>query len=209
VTAVLNVVLLSLAGLSFLGAASFVLKALGARSSVNRQAYSVGQVEAKRASQVNWIRALFLFLAGLIFLGIFAVRPLIMGRAATPEPTPAIPVVDPNPTLPSATLPPMPATPTTPLSTSPPATPPAEPTTAPTPTTAITTATVSSGVGVWLRGSPSTSGQQLEWLLDGTVVTLLSGQETADGLLWQQVVMETGVEGWVARDFLAINEPAP
>jgi hypothetical protein len=68
---------------------------------------------------------------------------------------------------------------------------------------------VSSGVGVWLRGAPSTSAEQLEWLLDGTAVTLLSGQETADDLLWQQVRTEAGVEGWVARDFLTVSEPAP
>jgi hypothetical protein len=82
-------------------------------------------------------------------------------------------------------------------------------TAAPTATSAPTTATVSSGVGVWLRGAPSTSGEQLEWLLDGTVVTLLAGQETADDLLWQQVRTEAGVEGWVARDFLAVSEPPP
>ncbi len=65
------------------------------------------------------------------------------------------------------------------------------------------TATVSSGVGVWLRGAPSTTGEQLEWLLDGTTRHPLPGQETADDLLWQQVRTEAGVEGWVARDFLA------
>jgi hypothetical protein len=200
---------LSLAGLSLLGAAYFVLKGLGARSSINRQAYSVGQVEAKRASQVNWIRALFLFLTGLIFLGIFAVRPFLTGRGAAPEPTPAIPTSDPNVTQPIPTLTSAPPTPTIPQPTNAPATPSAEPTIAPTPTATVTTATVSSGVGVWLRGSPGTAGQQLEWLLDGTVVTLLPGQETADDLLWQQVMTETGVEGWVARDFLAVNEPAP
>ena len=78
----------------------------------------------------------------------------------------------------------------------------AAPAVAPTPQTA----TVSSGVGVWLRGAPSTTGEQLEWLLDGTLVTLLPGQQTADDLLWQQVRTEAGVEGWVARDFLAISE---
>ena len=39
-----------------------------------------------------------------------------------------------------------------------------------------------------------------------TLVTLLPGQQTADDLLWQQVRTEAGVEGWVARDFLAISE---
>ena len=66
---------------------------------------------------------------------------------------------------------------------------------------------VSSGVGVWLRGAPSTTGEQLEWLLDGTLVTLLGQQETADDLLWEQVRTEGGVEGWVASDFLSITAP--
>ena len=209
-TAVLNIVLLSLAGLSLLVALYFVLKALGARSNVHRQAYNVGQVEAKRDSQVNWLRAAFSLLIGLIFVGVFAVRPLISPRQApAPAPTPTLPAsdVDAAPTEP-ATLMPLVAT-TEPEPTSPPASPSPEATAAPTATTAPVTAAVSSGVGVWLRGAPSTSGEQLEWLLDGTIVTLLAGQETADDLLWQQVRTEAGGEGWVARDFLTVNESAP
>ena len=41
-----------------------------------------------------------------------------------------------------------------------------------------------------------------KWLLGA----LLPGQETADDLLWQQVRTEAGIEGWVARDFLAVSE---
>ena len=204
VSVVINVVLLSLAGLCLLAGVAFIFKGLGARSRITRQAYSVGQVEAKRTSQVHWIRAGFFFVAGLLFLGIFAVRPLFsrVGEVA-PEPTPTTaPTAAPTATIPVvvATDPPTP--------TSPPVTPTAAATSAPTPTTAPITAAVSSGVGVWLRGAPSTSGEQLEWLLDGTIVTLLAGQETADDLLWQQVRTETGVEGWVANDFLTINQPA-
>ena len=83
-----------------------------------------------------------------------------------------------------------------------------EPTSAPTntPEPASNTAVVSSGVGVWLRGTPSTTGEQLEWLLDGTVLTLLTGQETADGLVWQQVQTDTDLTGWVAADFILISE---
>ncbi len=206
-TTVLNIVLLSLAALSILGALYFLAKGLGARSSIHRQAYSVGQVEARRSSMVHWIRAGFLLVAGLIFLGIFAVRPLLSGRAAAPTPAPTqaaatfAPQVTPNATTP-------PETPAAPAAASPttlPASPTPQATVAPTVTTAPQTATVSSGVGVWLRGAPSTTGEQLEWLLDGTVVTLLPGQQTADDLLWQQVRTEAGVEGWVARDFLTVS----
>ena len=205
-TTVLNIVLLSLAGLSALGALYFLAKGLGARSSIHRQAYSVGQVEARRTSLLNWVRAGFFFLVALIFIGIFAVRPLLSGREPAPAPTPTLPVatlapqVTPLATEPAATLP---------AQTSPtvlPTSPTAAATAAPTATTAPQTATVSSGVGVWLRGAPSTTGEQLEWLLDGTTVTLLPGQETADDLLWQQVRTAAGVEGWVAGDYLAVSE---
>ena len=206
--AVLNIVLLSLAGLSLLVALYFVLKALGARSNVHRQANNVGQVEAKRDSQVNWLRAAFALLFGLIFVGVFAVRPLI-SPSQTPAPAPTLPAsdVDVAPTEASTQTPTLPPAELQP--TSPPASPSPEATAAPTATTAPVTATVSSGVGVWLRGAPSTSGEQLEWLLDGTIVTLLGQQQTADDLEWQQVVTDSGVEGWVASDFLALTEPAP
>jgi hypothetical protein len=207
VTTVLNIVLLSLAGLSVLGALYFLLKGLGARSRINRQAYSVGQVEARRTSLLNWVRAGFLFLAALIFLGIFAVRPLLSGREPDVVPTPALatatvaPGVTPQATVPTTAAAPQASPTVLPASPTPEAT--TAPTLAPTPQTA----TVSSGVGVWLRGAPSTTGEQLEWLLDGTLVTLLPGQQTADDLLWQQVRTEAGVEGWVARDFLAVSSP--
>lgn len=209
-TVVLNVVLLSAAAISILAALYFVMKAVGARSNVHRQAYNVGQVEAKRASQVNWIRAAIMLVIGLIFIGIFAVRPLVSRVVSAPEPTATIPAAETIPAdTPTLEQTPLPVRTVEPTATTPIASPSPEATAAPTATTAPTTATVSSGVGVWLRGAPSTSGEQLEWLLDGTVVTLLSGQETADDLLWQQVRIESGVEGWVARDFLTVVEPAP
>jgi len=208
VTTVLNIVLLSLAGFSVLAALYFVAKGLGARSRIHRQAYSVGQVEARRTSHVYWIRAAFLVVVALIFVAAFAIRPLITG--GSPEPTP---------TLPATLAPQQTAAPTTGAApttapaqttpTGPPPSPTAAATAAPTATITPQTATVSSGVGVWLRGAPGTTGAQLEWLLDGTLVTLLPGQQTADDLLWQQVRTEAGVEGWVAMDFLTINATTP
>lgn len=205
---VLNIVLLSLVGLLVLAALYFASKALGARSSVHRQAYNVGQAEAKRTSQIYWVRAAFSLIVGLIVLGIFAVRPLFSGLGATTAvPTPTVSAVEIEPTLAVATEPAVQVT-LQPTPTSPPS-PTAQVTAEPTATAAPVTAVVSSAVGVWLRGTPSTSGEQLEWLLDGTVVTLLAGQETADDLSWQQVRTEAGVEGWVARDFLSVTEPTP
>jgi hypothetical protein len=58
-----------------------------------------------------------------------------------------------------------------------------------------------------LRDLPGTESEQLEWLLEGTILTVLSGQETANDLLWQQVQTEDGLIGWVASDFIVIDEP--
>jgi SH3-like domain-containing protein len=65
---------------------------------------------------------------------------------------------------------------------------------------------VTSEVGVWLRGTPSTEGEQLEWVLGGTILTVLPGQQTADDFDWQQVRTPAGNEGWVAVDFIQIDE---
>lgn len=201
---VLNIVLLSLVALSILVGIIFIARGFGSRSSVHRQAYNVGQTEARRMSRVNWIRGLVFFGLGLIFLGLFAILQFIspfesetVSTAPTRSPTLTIPPAA------TATTQPTPE----PSPTFDTASPTPEPTVAPTDTPAPLTAVVSSGVGVWLRGAPSTAGQQLEWLLDGTVVTLLPEQQTADDLLWQQVQAEDGQVGWVAYDFLIIGEP--
>jgi hypothetical protein len=47
----------------------------------------------------------------------------------------------------------------------------------------------------------------LEWLLEGTVLIILPGRETADEFEWQQVQTEEGLIGWVATEFIVINEP--
>ena len=207
---VLKIVLLVLAGLSILAAVIFILKGLGARSSASRQAYNVGQAEAKRSSQVNWIRASLVFLAGLIFIGVYAVIPVLSRPGASLVPTSTAPAITTEPVSGDDNeIDPVEVATVAPAPTQPLSSPSPEPTSAPTSTVAPSIATVSSGVGVWLRGSPSTSGEQLEWLLDGSTVTLLPGQETADDLLWQQVRTDAGVEGWVASDFLVVSEPAP
>jgi hypothetical protein len=38
------------------------------------------------------------------------------------------------------------------------------------------------------------------------VVFVLPRQQSAEDLLWQQVQTEEGVVGWVASDFILINE---
>lgn len=212
-SSVINILFLVLAGLSFLTAIAFLLRALGTRSSAARQAYGVGQVETRRETQINLLRAVLFFLLGLIFLAVFAVVPRLAATAPEEPTAPLLPtpntetVPTPLPTLAPVSSP----TPTTEATATPPLAP-ATPTVMPTltPVPAPETAVVTSGVGVWLRAAPSTNAEQLEWLLDGTVVSLMAGAETADGLDWQQVRFEeSGLEGWVAREFLVFQEPTP
>jgi hypothetical protein len=176
-------------------------------------------LEARRSVQIDLVRALAAIVVALIFLGAFGLTPHPVEPLFSPtEPIVVeatdVPTDEPAATLTPADLPtPESATPTVEVEvveeTAVPTNPPTdEPTPVPTntPEPVSNTAIVSSGVGVWLRGTPSTTGEQLEWLLDGTVLTLLDGQETADDLVWREVQTETGLTGWVAADFILISE---
>ena len=212
-TAVLNIVFAGIAGVAILAALYYGGRAIIRRGQPTDSAYNVGRLEARRAVQIDLIRALASIVVALIFLGAFGLTP----RPVEPLISPTEPVLlldsTETPTEPSTVTPtdaPT-STPAAPIVTEndpvePSPLPPTQPTVAPTntPEPLAETAVVSSGVGVWLRAAPSTTGEQLEWLLDGTVLTLLDGQETADDLLWRQVQTETGITGWVAADFLVI-----
>ena len=218
-TAVLNIVFAVIAGVAILAALYYGGRAVIRRGQSTDSAYNVGRLEARRSVQIDLVRALAAIVVALIFLGAFGltprpVEPLIsptepslvidateiptdpptLAPTDSPTWTPAPPIVtETDPVQPSPVLTAQPTTQLTP-----------EPTNTSEP--AVETAVVSSGVGVWLRATPSTTGEQLEWLLDGTVLTLLDGRETADELLWQQVQTEAGVIGWVAADFLLTPE---
>ena len=214
-TAVLNIVFAGIAGVAILAALYYGGRAIIRRGQPTDSAYNVGRLEARRAVQIDLIRALASIVVALIFLGAFGLTPrpveplisptepaLLLDSTETPtEPSTVTPTDAPTST-PAAPI----VTENDPVEPSP--LPPRQPTVAPTntPEPLAETAVVSSGVGVWLRAAPSTTGEQLEWLLDGTVLTLLDGQETADDLLWRQVQTETGLVGWVAADFILISE---
>lgn len=212
-TAVLNIVFAGLAGVAILAALYYGGRAVMRRGQPTESAYNVGRLEARRSVQIDLIRALASIVLALIFLGAFGLTPrpveplfsptepaVLEASPEAPDATP-LPIDLPDPIVPTLTAPPV----ETAVPTNPPTD---EPSPAPTntPEPASNTAIVSSGVGVWLRATPSTTGEQLEWLLDGTVLTLLDGQETADALLWRQVQTETGLTGWVAADFIVVGE---
>ena len=117
---------------------------------------------------------------------------------ANPPPT-ATPTATPTPTLPPPTIGPSP-TPTLP----PTATfTPEPPTATPEPRTA--TVTNAGSIGLRLRDAPN--GNLIDYLPDGTLVTLLDEPtvRTDDGIEWQKVVDAQGREGWVATQYLAAN----
>ncbi|MFN8637942.1 MAG: SH3 domain-containing protein [Dehalococcoidia bacterium] len=64
-----------------------------------------------------------------------------------------------------------------------------------------------------LRAAPSTSAAVLTCIADGATVSLLSGTQQADGVLWQSLVA-SGQTGWAASQYLvrtggAATVPAP
>jgi hypothetical protein len=61
------------------------------------------------------------------------------------------------------------------------------------------------GLGVTVRGGPSTRNVALLVADEGTVLLILDGPEEGDNFSWWQVELVDGTEGWVAQDFL---EPA-
>jgi len=207
VAVVFNIILPILAGISILAMFYFIWRAFASRYKAARQPYNVGRQEALHTAKVNLIRAVFALIVALIFFGVIGVSPRLTEILPEPTTTPPIETRSPTPRatlVPTATknittaepslIAPMPTSSATPLPTS-------------TSTPEPLMATVSSGVGVWLRDEPGVETEQLEWLLEGTIVFVMDRQETVDDLLWQQVQTEDGVTGWVAVDFIIINEP--
>ena len=220
---VLEVVLSILASTSILFALYFLGRAYSSRSHSSRAVYGVEQQRARQLMQVNLIWGITLLVIGLIFWGVSGLSfgPVEAESLAEPTPQPTNPLATAVATQPlestpliqaTETLAPLAtialsATPTTEIAAPATPTPLIAPTTAPvvTDTPAQNTAVVNSGVGVWLRSIPSTEGEQLEWVLDGTILLLLPGKQTADEFEWQQVRTPTGLEGWVAVDFIIYN----
>jgi hypothetical protein len=182
----------------------------------------VGQQRARITTQVNLVWSIVLFVVSLILLGVSGLSFGAVEADPIPLATDTPPLV--NTPMPEATTTDTPTLfPTTTATVAPLATPDLSETAPPTivtapptltlapipatdtPTAEPATAVVSSGVGVWLRAEPGTAGEQLEWLLDGTVLIVLAGLLQADGFEWQQVRTAAGLEGWVATDFIIYN----
>jgi hypothetical protein len=204
---VFNVVIPVLGGIAILVALFFIGRAFARRSQGQSQPYSVGRQVLRRSMQIDFIRGMAAALVGLL---LFTVSGLgdVMGTAVSQPETERTPVVEMQPeseATPTATTTIHTATPTltaTPTVSEPTATPTDIPSPTATPEPVPETAVVQSGVGVWLRSNPSSDAEQLEWLLDGTVLTLLPGYQAGDEFEWQEVRAPSGQEGWVAVEFI-------
>jgi hypothetical protein len=219
VTAVFRIVLAVLVGISLLASLFFVLRAFNRRGQQNLAPYGVARQEAVHSMKVDLLWAL----AGVVLAGIvwaaYVLLPLDSNSDEAPvnfvEPQATVTPVEvmtltPKPTAVS-TQPPAANTPApqeTAVS-SPTNTP--EPTATDTPeataTPAQQTAVVTSGVGVWLRAEPGTESEQLEWVLEGSVLVVLDGEAESDDYTWQRVRTPQGNEGWVATEFITFINP--
>lgn len=202
-TAVIDFIIPICTGLSFFAVLFFGLRALASRSRMSAQAYGVGQQAAWRRTRVNMWLGIIAAIVVFILLVTIGIKSLLGSREPEPIVETAVPTPLIIPTALPTETPPIPATPL-PSSTSPvPINTPVPPPTA-TATPAPPSATVNSVAGVWLRSEPSLIGEQLERLFQGEVVFLLPGSETVDEIDWQQIQMDTGLVGWVAREYITI-----
>jgi len=122
--------------------------------------------------------------------------------SAVPEPTIIVLTAPPSPTSDAAGsgLPPTPMPTFTPIPTPDAAVAPPEITTGYYAVVANT-----DGLGVTVRGGPSTRNVALQVAEEGTILLVTAGPEEGDNFSWWQVELADGTEGWVAQDFL---EPA-
>jgi hypothetical protein len=65
------------------------------------------------------------------------------------------------------------------------------------------------GIGVSVRGGPSTDNIRLLLAPEGTLGLVIAGPEEGSGFIWWQLRLEDGTEGWVASDFLVPAAPPP
>ncbi|MFO7539940.1 MAG: SH3 domain-containing protein [Chloroflexota bacterium] len=219
---IFNVILPVLAAITILAAVFFIGRAFIQRGQRARQPYGLGQQESRRAMQVDFIRGFAAAVVGLLLLlvsGLGGLAESVASQLST-EPTRVVETIPELPDTETETTPT--ATATAVIATTTPTATPDEPPTTPTPTATPTstpqpepeTAVVQSGVGVWLRSAPDADSEQLEWLLDGTVLTLLPGRQMGSDFEWQEVRAPSGQEGWVAVEFIVydtdlVDEPEP
>jgi len=155
--------------------------------------------DTERQVYLDRIRRGRLVALGLIALAVVLAVVNVGGSAiAYPPPTPT-PTLTPTATPLPPTIGPSP-TPTFPPTDTPTPGPPS-------PTARPQTATVTGAGSIGLRLRDAPNGNLIDYLADGTVVTLLPDApvRTDDGLEWRHVVDPQGREGWVATQYIVVN----
>lgn len=59
------------------------------------------------------------------------------------------------------------------------------------------------GFGVTVRGGPNVNNARVAVASEGAIVFVLAGPEEGSDLLWWNIRLEDGTEGWAAADYLA------
>jgi hypothetical protein len=59
------------------------------------------------------------------------------------------------------------------------------------------------GSGVNFRARAGERGQRLKTVPEGTILEVIGGEETVDGIVWRNVRDASGASGWMASKFLA------
>jgi hypothetical protein len=144
----------------------------------------------------------------LLLIGLSGAGVAVTGQVAIPTlPPPPTPTITPTATQTPTPMPPT-GTPTrTPTST--PITPTLTPTPSPTltPTPVFAVVRTADGKGVVLRAGPG--GDVLSPYFDGTLMQVLLGAETVNGVVWLHVRAPDGTEGWMVSTLLVTVTPAP
>jgi len=209
-----NIILIIVATFFLLAAVFFVLRGLRARESQSGSAYGVARQESRHVMLVSFTRGAVLFLVALIIFAIYGLLPreenLQTEDTSIPEDTasPTITISDTRvpPTSPgqigatqTATLQAtdLPVLEDTKVP---------DPTPVPTSANLSTTAVVSSFNGLWLRSEPDPEGDQIELILDETVLIILRETEPSNQMEWQFVRSPSGNEGWVFKQFIIFQQ---
>lgn len=199
-----SVIVTIVAVLLLVGAVIFFIKGLLAGQLVPGNAYGVERQKTRHVSLISYFRGAFLLGLALILFAILGIGNLPEGNQDTETPLMLQTVVEeaatPGNSQPSATitLALFTVTPTSPIPTLT-----ATPTSSPVPTNTpdILIAVVNSPNGLWLRDRPGGTNR-LELLSDQTELVVLDGNETVDEIEWQRVRTPSGIEGWVAVEYI-------
>lgn len=174
--------------------------------SITALSYGVARQEARQVMLANIARGIFFLIVALISFAIMS----LVSSSDPDEPTVVLsPTAELKPSVTAVFTPTAEDTvdadtPTVTV-TEPSRTPFPTDTPEPTNTPILPSVVVNSPNGLWLRESPG-GDQELELLPDGSVLILLQGLETADGLEWQEVRTQAGNIGWVAVEFIVYNQ---